>query len=242
MNQKNLMEAMDPDSLHSRIVETALEFGASLAGVVDFTALRESPTYAIMGHELERPPWAKSILVIALAHDEAEPELDWWNKQKGGTPGNRRLMDVAKNLAEWAKIEYDIYARSLPYHYSQGGIFLKGAAALAGLGVIGANNLLITPRFGPRVRLRALFLDAELESSPKIDFAPCESCPMPCRKACPREAFTFDAYNRDYCLKQMAMDETASASAHRLLPFLPSTHVKYCRACELACPVGGNSK
>ncbi len=234
MDQKSVMET----ELRDRILEKASAFGASLAGVVDFTALAESPTYAIMGYELPRPPWAKSILVLALAHEEADLELDWWDRQKGGTPGNRTLMDIAKRLAEWTKSRFDIYARLLPYHPSQGGVFLKGAAALAGLGIIGANNLLVTPRFGPRVRLRALFLDAELEATPAIDFSPCQSCAMPCRRTCPREAFAFDAYQRDFCLKQMAMDEAESASAHRLLPFLPSPHVKYCRACELACPVG----
>ncbi|MCP4694497.1 MAG: hypothetical protein GY859_41090 [Desulfobacterales bacterium] len=229
---------MDPEILRDRIVDKVLALGASIAGVVDFTALRESPTYAIMGYELTRPPWASSILVIGLAHDESSPELDWWDRRKGGTPGNRKLMEIARSLADWARDELDIYARLLPYHPSQGGIFLKGAVALAGLGVIGANNLLITPRYGPRVRLRALFLDAELASTPSIHFSPCESCPMPCRKACPQNAFTFDAYNRDFCLKQMAMDEAVSASAGRFLPYLPSPHVKYCRACELACPVG----
>lgn len=233
-----MMDAMDLESLRSRIVEKMLEAGASLAGVVDFAALRESPVYAIMGHELRRPAWAKSILVIGLAHEETSPGLDWWDRGKGGTPGNRELMKIARKTAEWAKKRYEIYARLLPYHYSQGGVFLKGAATLAGLGTIGANNLLVTPEYGPRVRLRAMFLDVELESTTGPPFSPCDACPMPCREACPRGAFTFGSYNRDFCLKQMAADEGASAAAARLLPFLPSTHVKYCRACELACPVG----
>jgi len=85
--------------------------------------------------------------------------------------------------------EFSINARPLSYRIEEGGIFLKDAAALAGLGIIGKNNLLITPEYGPRVRLRALFLDLDLEPTGPIDFAPGEACDMPCRRACPQKAF-----------------------------------------------------
>jgi epoxyqueuosine reductase len=39
--------------------------------------------------------------------------------------------------------------RPLPYKVEEGGMFLKDAATLAGLGIIGKNNLLITPEFEP---------------------------------------------------------------------------------------------
>jgi len=42
------------------------------------------------------------------------------------------------------------------------GLYLKDAAALAGIGPIGKNNLLITKTFGSQVRLRALVTVAEL--------------------------------------------------------------------------------
>lgn len=37
------------------------------------------------------------------------------------------------------------------------------------------NNLVITPEFGPRTRLGALFLEVELEPTGPIDFNPCET-------------------------------------------------------------------
>ena len=87
----------------------------------------------------------------------------------------------------------------LPYHVGKGGIFLKDAAVLSGLSIIGMNNLLITPEFGPRVRLRALCLDVEVEPTGPVDFAPCETCDMPCRQACPEESFKNGAYKRVLC-------------------------------------------
>jgi epoxyqueuosine reductase len=39
--------------------------------------------------------------------------------------------------------------RPLQYKVEEAGMFLKDAATLAGLGIIGKNNLLITPEFEP---------------------------------------------------------------------------------------------
>jgi len=146
---------------------------------------------------------------------------------------------VAEGIALWLKKEFTTDALSLPYHVEKGGIFLKDAAVLAGLGTIGMNNLLITPEFGPRVRFSALVVDMELKSSSQIDFAPCESCDMRCRQVCPQKAFRSGAYSRTFCNEQMEIDMTGKAIVEQPeKKDLPSEYIKYCRACELACPVG----
>ena len=66
--------------------------------------------------------------------------------------------------------------RPLPYRVEHGGTLFKDAAALAGLGTIGKNSLVITPEYGPHVRFKALFLDVDLEPTGPIDFTPCKSC------------------------------------------------------------------
>jgi epoxyqueuosine reductase len=73
--------------------------------------------------------------------------------------------------------------------FKRGGIFLKDAAVLVGLGCIGRNNLLLTPELGSKVRLLAMLLEAELAPTGPIDFYPCEGCEEFCRKACPQNAF-----------------------------------------------------
>jgi len=175
--------------------------------------------------------------VLALAHDETEPELDWWDGERG-TPGNRRLESIAMSLRQWLKEDLNSNAHLLPYHVEKGGIFLKDAAVLAGLGTIGMNNLLITPEFGPRVRLRALLLDVDLAPAGPIDFAPCAGCAMPCRSACPQEAFKHGAYSRTLCNQQMKTDEANAVIVEGgQEKDLPSKYIKYCRACEVVCPV-----
>ncbi len=49
--------------------------------------------------------------------------------------------------------------RGHPLPDPDGGIYLKGAACLAGIGVMGRNNLVIVPGYGPGVRFRAIRVD-----------------------------------------------------------------------------------
>lgn len=68
------------------------------------------------------------------------------------------------------------------------GVFsFKFAAAQAGLGVIGKNGLLITPRYGPRLKLSAVLTEAPLKATPKIADDLCGDCEI-CVKVCPSGA------------------------------------------------------
>ena len=49
----------------------------------------------------------------------------------------------------------------------------RHAAVLAGLGEFGLNNLLLTPQYGPRVRLDSVITTAELEPDPLCDGPVC---------------------------------------------------------------------
>jgi epoxyqueuosine reductase len=235
------MNARTQGELASHIIQKAKIFGASLAGLTDVASIIESPSHRIY----RNARWSaedKSVLVIALVHPRTEAGLDWWDGKQGGSPGNRRLISIADRVADWVKEEFNIKAHLLSYHVGKGGIFLKDAATLAGLGAVSANNLLVTREYGPCVRLRALCLDAELEPTGPIDFSPCNSCDMPCKEACPQKALTQGSYSRDLCMRQMNRDE-----AQRVIPEKevdedsPRACVKYCRACEMACPVGPES-
>ena len=230
----------------SRIIEKAKAVGASLAGIAGVASLKDSPSYEIYhrspyyeGYEkVEWPVDAKSVLVVALVHESSRPELDWWDYKPGRTPGNRQLMSITESLKQWTNSQFGIQARPLPYRIEQGGILLKDAATLAGLGTIGKHNLLVTPEFGSRLRLKALFLDVDVEPTGPIDFAPCEGCDMPCRQACPQQAFREGSYSRALCDLQMGKDEANEVTIKKgKSDDSPYRVRKYCRACELACPV-----
>jgi epoxyqueuosine reductase len=234
------MNSHSQPAITTRIIKEAKALGASLAGIASVSSLKQPPSHKV-GRKLQWPVRFKSALVLALAHKPSEPELDWWDNKEGGSPGNRQMIQTAIRLKQWLKDQFNINAQPLPYHVEKGGIFLKDAAALAGLGTIGKNNLLVTPKLGPRVRFRALLLDVELEATEPRDFTPCEGCDMPCRSACPQEAFSSGSYVRALCYQQMKNDEANKVVFHKSEnDHSPSVQVKYCRACELSCPVDGS--
>jgi len=215
-----------------RLVQLALRSGASLAGIADADALRASPSHRCTALQT-LPESARSVLVLALHHPASQPELDHWGGE-GETRGNLSLIRTAEAIARRAASHLGIRAAPLGYQPERG-TFLKDAAVLAGLGVLGKSNLLITPAYGPRVRLKALALDAELAPTEgPSEFDPCSSCEAPCWAACPQAAFASGKYDRARCRAQMRIDEAT--------PLDPADsegyNTSYCRLCETACPVG----
>jgi epoxyqueuosine reductase len=216
--------------LAREVVDKALAIGVSLAGIADCKALRASPS-----HRAETVRWpsdARSAIVLALSHPASDSRLDHWNGEPGGTPGNRRLTRAGLTLVRWLKRRHGIEALSVPYPIQRGGVFFKDAAVLAGLGIIGRNNLVVTPTLGPRIRLRVILLNTRLTpTGPLADFNPCDPCSAPCLYACPQGAFRSGSFDRRCCLCQMARDESVAVPDDGIA-------IQYCRVCELACPLG----
>ena len=263
-----------PGKISLQILERAEDFGACLAGIANVDALKNSPSHLTYGKlddykgvgikprdeptpsQVAWSEGARSVIVIAIHHPEEKPELDWWQDgYLGGTLGNQILISINYKLSMWLGKEKEIKTKNLPYYIEQGGVFLKDAAVMAGLGCIGKNNLLVTPQFGPRIRLRAMLTSATLAPTGPTKFDPCLDCSMPCRKTCPQDAFKSKIYSakkigfpelparsglysRHLCNLQMELDvanseETPSQELHA-----PDRFIRYCRTCEFECPVG----
>jgi epoxyqueuosine reductase len=238
----------DPNGIEKTIVEKAKELGASLAGIASIHDLKASVSYEKYDkrpfyEEYEGVKWRrehKTVLVWALAHPASKPVLDWWSmKVPGFTPGNGIMRMQSKKLRIWLGEELGIKALSLPYQIEYGGAFLKDSAHLAGLGVIGKNNLLVTPEYGTRVRLRGIFMEAELSPTGPLAFDPCSDCDRPCHKACPRGAFRSGVFERDYCKEENdKRDADAEMLDGSIMGIQEASRVsKPCRYCEFACPV-----
>jgi epoxyqueuosine reductase len=264
----------------TQIIDKAKEMGAAMAGIASVELLKKSPSHEVLRkigteidgvgsgfeiadfNDIKWPAEARSALVIAVSHPQDKPELDWWSAK--GSPGNRTLIRINRELCAWIERTFGIKTHRLPYAIEKGGIYLKDAAVLAGLGCIGKNNLLVTPELGSRVRLRAMLLEEGLTPTGPIVFDPCDGCEELCRKACPQNAYeeivlspvetgmvTLPGRNgyfgRAKCMIQMGKDiENSGIAADEMEQFAvdiedifhTKERIKYCRRCELACPVG----
>jgi epoxyqueuosine reductase len=79
----------------------------------------------------------------------------------------------------------------------------KHAAQLAGLGTIGHHSLLITPKYGPRVRLACLLTEATLEASQLADKDYCVNCDA-CIRECPARAIQAPNQGEVYSINKFA--------------------------------------
>lgn len=76
---------------------------------------------------------------------------------------------------------------------------LRHAGYLAGLGVIGRNNLLVNKHFGNMIQIGALLTDKEIEPSQLADYKTCpDSCRI-CIDTCPVKALDGTTVNQKLC-------------------------------------------
>lgn len=105
-----------------------------------------------------------------------------------------------------------------------GHISLKHAAELAGLGVIGKNYLLTSPRYGNLLWLSAVLTDADLAPDARAQTALCEGCTR-CVDACPVDA----------------LDDLAAFKKKECSSFFKIEDRKFkikCFRCRTVCPLG----
>jgi len=201
----------------------ARERGADVAGALPAATLLDCPSAVAEGWRGARDERG-TYIVLGLYHDPDKPELDLWEPGRG-TPGDRILAGIGRDLVRWLQENHGISARLVPYQIEDGGIYLKDAACLAGIGRMGRNNLVFVPRYGPRVRFRAVWADLDCPEPDRPAMEdPCRDCQGYCIAACPMDAYASDRYDRERCMSRMNADKASGGK-----------RIDHCRACELAC-------
>lgn len=231
---------MENPSLEEWLVNEATKRGCKLIG---FAEVNELTRKEFIGDDLDIDGIpTKSIIILAMILDD--PVLDAWTQSPAWPEGKNYIDEVIARIA--TVIALKLTQRGYPSRtFRYGDAYLKHLSVHAGLGVIGRNNLLITPEYGPHIRLRGLITMAPLASSKSLigKFTPCNGCAAPCLKVCPSGAFKSpekfkeetsqrrnpqSGYNKTICR------EYSLANLKQIGPF---TYL-WCRVCEEACPVG----
>lgn len=108
----------------------------------------------------------------------------------------------------------------------------RHAAYLAGLGTFGLNNMLLTKKYGPRVRFGSVFTSAEIEPDRPMSQQLCTRCQR-CVDACPVSALPGDDYPQGITNK-----EACAARAMKL----SERYASPCGLCIKVCPIGEDRK
>lgn len=169
-----------------------------------------------------------SVSVIVIGMYLYDIVLDAWSIRANSNFTYQFIDNILENYCHKVKdflLEKGYKTEVITY---SPGFYLKDSAALAGIGPIGKNNLLITEKYGSQVRLRALTTTAPLKhGTPIKESKYCENCTK-CIDACPAQALIDGKYLKDACydyqkanLRKLS-DETAI----------------WCNTCIEVCPVG----
>ncbi len=226
--------------LKENLNEMSMRLGADLFGVASADALNDAPA----GH---RPkdilPNVKSVIVLGMKMLDAQTDI---LPTDGDFFGASPRQDMFKGHSGFISQELDrigyAIARFLEkngfkaYHQmaSAGGVdqryltsilSLKHLAFQAGLGFFGRNSLLITPQYGPRVRLTAVVTDAEMQPDTPVDRDLCNGCESPCISSCPANALKNPSDDSLYEINKFA--------CRQYLNTRPT-----CAVCLKVCPIG----
>jgi epoxyqueuosine reductase QueG len=132
--------------------------------------------------------------------DLYEPHIEYINGRL-----TRAVYELANIFRQDGYRSLPLPARGCPFdtRFLKAIFSYRHAAELAGLGTIGRHSLLITPEYGPRVRLACLLTEAPVESSSLKNEDYCDSCDA-CIRECPANALQVPGENEAYSINKHA--------------------------------------
>jgi len=214
--------------------EKIIEWGASLVGF--------SNLLNVLPKNLSDIPYGITV-VIKLSDriiDEIsdKPTYTYFHHYRSvNTLIDQITLKSVMKLEEWGYKAFAVPAsQSIGEMGPYRGLFPhKTAATIAGLGWIGKNGLLITEKFGPRVRLGTILTDMPLKTGIPITNSKCGSCKL-CVEACPAMALYGTLWE-----KGMEREEILDARACSEFMNKNFKHIgrgSVCGICMKVCPYG----
>jgi epoxyqueuosine reductase QueG len=218
--------------LTAGVERLAYEMGADLVGVASADSFEEAPAGHRPQNLLRR---ARSVVVMGVhlldSAFELAPSREYSiTYQVANLELDRIAFHVARYLQGEGHRALQVPA-SPPYDLecNMGDLSHRHAGQLAGIGVFGKNSLLLSPEFGPRIRLTSVVTDAALEPSAPLDVDLCEDCDL-CLHACP-----VDALEGPGIVNKSVCDARHVTEGERLQL---DGWEQMCGVCIRVCPVG----
>lgn len=113
----------------------------------------------------------------------------------------------------------------------------KTVATRAGLGWISKNALLVTPQYGPRVRLASVLTRAPVPTALPMVAARCGRCER-CVRACPAHALQGETWRVGLPREALVDIWACQKKAEALLWQRAGQHDTVCGICVAVCPIG----
>jgi epoxyqueuosine reductase len=227
------------------IKSIAKQAGADLAGIADLADFRGKlptvPDDLLAGYRFAFSAAVRlddAIVSAVMDH----PTLEYAELYR---MMNKRLDGIAASVVEWVDSEgshayADPASAIIEEERLLGGISHKAVARMAGLGWQGKSLLLVTPEFGPRVRLVTVLTDLPLHPDGPIRNR-CGTC-QECAKACPAGAIRNVRTESHYEKREHAVALEKCHALVKTFAARPGIGARICGVCVRACPWGNKKK
>jgi len=215
--------------------------GADIAGIADLALFRED--WTTIPADLEHP-YTRAVSVAIRLDDDimdaiaALPTRPYADHYRAV---NADLDRVTACIVEWItgcgyRSEAVPASKIEDTEKLLGAVSHKAIARMAGIGWQGKSLLIVSPEYGPRIRLATVLTDMPLAPDGPIE-SRCGSC-KECSKSCPAEAIRNVSVQGRYKSREEALVFNRCADRTFANSQLPGIGARICGVCVRACPYG----
>ncbi len=185
-----------------------------------------------------RFPWARSIICLALYYYSPEPERPDSSpagriaRYAWGRDYHKVMSGKMRKLEE--RIATQIGAHQSLSYSDTGPLLERELAALAGLGWVGKNTLLIHPGYGSYCVLGEIITSLELAPD-EPDSDHCGTCTR-CIDACPTGAITPYQVDARQCISYQTLENRSEIPSSLNKPIADAGFLAGCDICQEVCP------
>lgn len=152
----------------------------------------------------------------------------------------KKLDKIAKTCEDYlSSMGYTTFAQTTDRNFIGGSGTItrlphKTVATCAGLGWIGKNGLLVTPEYGPAVRLTSILTHAKLDCGEPIEESKCGDCTI-CRDVCPGQAIEGILWGKGLYNKRLIDIDKCHNTQVKIMKEQTGIEVDLCGKCFACC-------
>lgn len=219
--------------IKNELKEYLKNLGASLVGFADLSEV-DTPAFNNMNYGIVFGIKIRSKIIQAINEGPTKEYYEEYSQI------NKELDNIVISCVQYIKRQgYNAIGQTSTYVTSDNNLTTpmphKTVATLAGLGWIGKNALLITPKYGSAIRISSVITDMPLIADIPIKKSKCGECNK-CATVCPASAINGITWNVNSTRDELLDPFKCRKKARELSKERIGIEISLCGKCIEVCP------